>query len=80
MSEVYVWHNPESNEVWVTDGKNKVKVEPLVLEGMRMLHDKERKRFEREIDRLRSSNRRLRMLLADIQPATEPEAENDSSD
>lgn len=80
MSEVYVWHYPESNEVWVTDGREKVKVEPLVLDGMRMLHDKERRRLEREIDSLRSSNRRLLMLLADIQPATEPEAENDSND
>lgn len=63
MSDVLVWEDPELDEVWVTDGSRRVKVDPLVLEGMRMLHEKEYKELESEIDKLKSINQQLWMLL-----------------
>lgn len=63
MPDVLVWEDPELGEVWVTNGSRKVKVDPLVLDGMRMLHEKERKELESEIDKLKSINQQLWMLL-----------------
>lgn len=63
MSDVLVWEDPVLGEVWVTNGSRKVKVDPLVLEGMRMLHEKEHKELESEIDKLKSINQQLWMLL-----------------
>ncbi len=46
MSDVVVWEDPELDEVWVTDGSRRVNVDPLVLDGMRMLHEKKCKDYE----------------------------------
>lgn len=63
MSDVLVWEFPELGEVWVTDGSRKVKVDQLVLDGMRILHEKKCKELESEIDRLKGINQQLRELL-----------------